>query len=74
MQTHLTDHWADRIEGPRAEPAAAHVSQDLMRRLHLVEPMAGWGRTPVSAFGIFFLWTGAILHVIALRLARMGES
>jgi hypothetical protein len=47
------------------------LSSVLLVTAFVVEPIVGWGRTPVSAFGIFFLWAGAILHVIAPRLGRM---
>lgn len=50
------------------------VSSILLVLAFVVEPMAGRGRTVVSALGIFTLWAGSILHVISPRLGRMGGT
>jgi len=47
------------------------IASILLVLAFLLEPMANRGRTVVSALGIFTLWAGTILHVIAPRLGRM---
>ena len=46
------------------------VSSTLLMAAFVFEPIYGHGRTAVSAFGIFTLASGSILHVIAARLGR----
>lgn len=50
------------------------VSSVCLVAAFVIEPIAGRGRTPVSALGIFSLWAGTILHVIAPRLGRSREG
>lgn len=63
---------------PAARPGAAGlqwtgttllvVSSALLMSAFVFEPIGGRGRTGVSAFGIFTLAAGVILHVMAARL------
>jgi len=46
------------------------VSSTLLMAAFVFEPICGHGRTAVSAFGIFTLASGSILHVIATRFGR----
>lgn len=46
------------------------LSSTLLMTAFVFEPMAGRGRTAVSAFGIFTFAAGAILHVVASRVGR----
>ncbi len=46
------------------------VSSTLLITAFVFEPIGGRGRTGVSAFGIFTLAAGVMLHVIAARLGR----
>ena len=65
---------------PAARPAASRlqwtgtalliVSSTLLISAFVFEPIGGRGRTAVSAFGIFTLAAGVILHVSAGRLGR----
>jgi uncharacterized membrane protein len=46
------------------------VSSTLLMSAFVFEPIGGRGRTAVSAFGIFTLAAGVMLHVIAARLGH----
>ena len=46
------------------------VSSTLLTAAFVFEPIGGRGRTAVSAFGIFTLAAGVLLHVIAARRGR----
>jgi hypothetical protein len=50
------------------------VSAILLVVAFVVEPIAGRGRTGVSAFGIFSLVAGTLFHVIATGLSRRRGS
>jgi hypothetical protein len=68
---------------PAARPGAARlqwiatillvVSSTLLMSAFVFEPIYGYGRTAVSAFGIFTLGAGSILHFCAGRLGRSSE-
>ena len=67
---------------PAARPGAARlqwigttlllVSSTLLMSAFVFEPIGGRGRTAVSAFGIFTLAAGVLLHACAARLGRAG--
>ena len=51
------------------------LSSVLLVTAFVAEPMAGRGRTAVSAFGLYSLWAGAFLHVLAPWVdRRWGRS
>lgn len=50
------------------------VSSTLLMSAFVFEPIGGRGRTGVSAFGIFTLAAGVMLHVIAGRFGRRDTA
>src|SRR5262245_31410284 len=50
------------------------LSSLLLAAAFVVEPVAGHGRTPVSAFGLYSLFAGALLHALSPYLGRMGDT
>ena len=50
------------------------IASALLILAFLLEPIGGLGRSEISALGIFTLWAGTILHVIAPPLGRKLSS
>jgi hypothetical protein len=50
------------------------VSSLLLISAFVVEPIAGRSRTPVSTFGLYTLFAGALLHFLSGRPAAAGRS
>lgn len=50
------------------------IASALLVLAFFLEPIGGLGRSQISALGIFTLWAGTILHVIAPPLGRRLDT
>jgi hypothetical protein len=64
--------WARRLQWTATTFLV--VSSVLLVTAFVLEPIAGRGRTAVSAFGIFTLAAGSVLHAVAARAGRIEEA